>query len=194
VQVPAWLARSSVYKRVPAGVRWRLDQVILTRPEDCATLEAIAERFDLQSRFGVSDQTLRSYASRLEAYARPVVASQLMAAVLGCLPEGYRRQLMAGNQVLLLSRVANALTAEESVALTVPDLARLTSALSALAGRMTPASRGRPESTRKASTAEQAAPAVGPAEAPAQLAEAVRMIYGLSWPIQDTPKDADSSV
>ena len=185
IEVPAWLARSSLYKRVPAAVRAELDDAILLRPTNCATLEEIAEQFQLTERYKVSLPMLRTYARKLEELARPVMASQLIAGLLGCLPEGYRQRLVAGSQVLLLSRVVQALTAEDDSGLSVADLAKLASILSALAGQSVLSEKKRGRSRSKASGEHErdsdgdrpAAPAN-----PTKLAEAVRAIYGISWP------------
>jgi len=179
---PARLTQSSVYRRVPAAVRCRLDQAIVLRPADCTTPEAIAEKFDLEKRYGVSLSVLRSYARKLEQFVRPAVASQFLAGVLGCLPESYRRQLVAGNQVLLLSRVVQALTAPGESGLPVSDLARLASLLSSFA-RQTRATPGPTCPHQSENTSEKKGPDTPVTDPdPTRLAEAVRTVYGLPWP------------
>jgi len=180
--LPEWLTRSSIYKKVPVAVRGRLDEAILLRPAKCATLEQIAEKFELSQRYGLSHSSLRSYARKLEKFVRPAAASQLMAGVLGCLPEGYRRRLVAGGQVLLLSRVVQALSAEGGAELSVAELAKLASVLSAVgsrsrltADRAKAAHKDRPLPTGESGPKS-------PAGDPVKLAEAVRMLYGLPWP------------
>ena len=65
-EAPPALARTSVCKRVPIAVRTRLDEAILLRPDDCPTLEAIADKFALTDRYGIKGPALRTYARRLE--------------------------------------------------------------------------------------------------------------------------------
>jgi hypothetical protein len=185
--LPAWLTRSSVYKKVPVAVRGRVDEAILLRPAKCATLEQIAEKFELAGRYGISHSALRSYARKLEQFVRPAVASQLMAGVLGCLPEGYRQRLVAGGQVLLLSRVVQALSAEGGAELSVAELAKLASVLSAVGSRSrSPAAGAKAAPHTRSSSAGEVDPKP-PTGDPAKLAEAVRMLYGLPWP-PDKPK------
>lgn len=189
--LPSWLTRSSIYKKVPVAVRGRLDEAILLRPADCATLEQIADKFELASLYGISTSVLRSYARKLEQFVRPAAASQLMAGVLGCLPEEYRQQLVAGGQVLLMSRVVKALSDEGGTELSVADLAKLGSVLSAVGGRPS-VSATRIKSTQKkrsskddASEQESVAgesASISSSHDPTKLAEAVRMLYGLPWP------------
>ena len=182
--MPDWLTRSSVYKKVPISVRGRLDEAILLRPADCATLDQIADKFELAERFGISGSALRSYARKLEQFVRPAVASQLMAGVLGCLPEAYRQRLIAGGQVLLLSRVVQALLAEGGAELSVADLAKLASVLSAMGNRSRlPALKAKAAPTTRTSQTGEGEPDPEPAAGnPTKLAEAVRMLYGLPWP------------
>lgn len=194
IPVPASLMRSSVYRKLPVGVRAQVDEAILARPAASPTLEAIAERFKLHERFGISSTSLRSYAGKLERYVRPAVGAQIMAGVLGCLPPGYRRRLLAGSQVLLLSRVVQALLNSESAEMSVADLAKLASVLSSMArqGASTPrrAAGGRDSDQaarrggRRSSTGKHSADEAGPIDAgdPAKLAQTVRMLYGLPWP------------
>ena len=199
--LPEWLTRSSVYKKVPVGVRGRLDEAILLRPAECATLDQIAEKFELAERFGISGTALRSYARKLEQYVRPAAASQLMAGVLGCLPEGYQQRLLAGSQVLLLSRVVKSLSAEGGGELSVAELAKLASVLSAMGGRSRvptahskssrpPASGSKTIRGMHSSTSDEGEPDLSAATGnPTKLAEAVRMLYGLSWPpVEQHPK------
>lgn len=174
-----------LYKRVPAAVRSRLDRAILLRPENLATLEAIADQFKLAERYKVSLAALRTYTGKLEQFVRPVLTSQLMAGVLGCLSEEYRQQLVAGSQVLLLSRVIKALTADGEAALSVADLAKLASVLSSFAGRATTARAKTDRARGKRRGNNEDAGAALSAANPTKLAEAVRTLYGLSWPPGD---------
>jgi len=189
--LPGWLTRSSVYKKIPVAVRGRLDEAILLRPSDCATLEQIADKFELTGRYGISASVLRSYTRKLEQFVRPAAASQLMAGVLGCLPEEYRQKLLAGGQVLLLSRVIRALSAEGGTELSVADLGKLATVLSAVSGRsISPSIKTRTTSKKRSSqnsdsmqeSASSAFDSSTLSHDPTQLAEAVRMLYGLPWP------------
>ncbi|UCD30589.1 MAG: hypothetical protein JSV03_09020 [Planctomycetota bacterium] len=183
--VPTCLARSNVYKRVPSRVRSQLDEAIVLRPDGCASLEAIADKFQLGRRYKVSLSSLRSYARKLEEFVRPAMTSQLMAEILGCLPDSYRQQVVAGGQVMLLSKVLQALSIDRGSALTVAELARLASVLSGVSSRgnmgRTAASgyhdgeKGEQTDTDTDSTS------------PNKMAEAVRMLYGLPWP----PREAN---
>lgn len=193
--LPEVLRRSAVCRKVPLTVRGPLDQAILLRPADCPTLEAIAARFELQARYGVSLAALRSYARKLEQLVRPAAASELLAGVVGCLPEDYRHRLVAGSQVLLLSRVIQALAGETGSQLTVAELARLAAILGGMAGeRHAPSdSRSRrrqprpPSSPSSPTASDDTPPATGN---PHRLAEAVRTLYGLPWPITGEPANA----
>ena len=178
--VPEWLTRSVIYKRVPIKVRRRLDAALLKGSVDNAALQAIAADLKL-STYGVSVGILKKYAVRLEQWVRPSLTAQLLAGVLGCLPEDYRRQLVAGSQVLLLSRVIQALSSDGKDALPAADLAKLASILSALGISTSKAaaklmSKGTAKDSKK-----------DPSEPPlvldkAVMAKTVRELYGLNWP------------
>lgn len=179
--VAASLARSVVYRRLPVSLRSRLDSAILLRPKKLPTLEAIADHFEL-AKHGISPAALRSYARRLEDLARPAATGQILAAVFGCLPGAYRRQLMLGSQVMLLSRLVAALSSNQSEALSVAEMARLGTVLSAMA---------RPRHTRENASAKRSHRKTAP-DAPANLQplkikELVRSVYGLSLPAPETP-------
>ncbi|NLX14568.1 MAG: hypothetical protein GXY44_13075 [Phycisphaerales bacterium] len=180
--LPVWLARSSVYRRVPVAVRSRLDAAILLRPQDCPTLEAIAVKYQLAERYGISRAALRVYAGKLEQLVRPRVASQVLAGVLGCLPVSYRRKLAAGSEVMLLSRLAQTLSNDNPSSLTVADLAKLAGLLKALGQTCITdhARKPRREKNRaRALSAPESESAVSDSD---RIAEAVRTLYGLSWP------------
>ncbi len=181
-RVPAGLARTSVYRRVPAAIRSRLDKAILLHPDERATLEAVAAEFKLAERYRITPTALQTYARKLEQLIRPVLTSQLIAAALGCLPESYRQQLVDGSQVLLLSRIVQGLTTGDESGLPVADLAKLASILSAVAGRTTTARARTRGAGGKPTSASKDADAPVSAADPAKMAEAVRMLYGLSWP------------
>ncbi len=177
VRSPAGLCRTAVYRRVPREVRMRLDAALLDRAEGTAALQAIADRFELRNRYGLSLPALRTYARRLEAFCRPVLASAILAAMLGGLPAAFRRSLQHGSEVLLLSRLAATLNRTDDDALTVADLVRLGSMLATLTGRKS----RRPCARRGAGKA-------GPPDA-SQLARTVRELYGLN--LTDAPPAAD---
>jgi len=175
LRASTWLTRSPVYRQVPLEIRNKVDEAILLRPPGCQSVASIAARFQLKERYGISTRMLASYASRLERFIRPAVTSQVMAGVLGCLPEKYRRQLVAGSQVLLVSRVIQALSDEESAAaLSVAELAKLAYVLASFSGR------ARAQQPGAAGTDQQSAtePGSSPRDV-TQLAEAVRVVYGL---------------
>lgn len=180
---PQWLLRSTVYQRLPARERARLHRAIILRPAGLQTLAAIAEKFELAEKYGISATALRSYAERLEQLVRPAVTSQVVAGVLGCLPEAYRRQMVAGSQVMLISRVLQTMESPDAT-LSVAELAKLASILAAL-GRQgerprKPARRG--TTGRNGTEADESANDAAQTAEPTRLAEAVRTLYGLSWP------------
>jgi len=188
--VPPGLARSAVYRKVPLGVRCRLDRLILLRPKGCATDEAIAKRLMLTERYGVSVTALKRYARQLEELVRPMVSSQLIAAIMGCLPPEFRRSVTDGSQVLLLGKVVQALNGLDdngdkmpNRTLSVADLAKLATVLRAIrppkarldgggempnAGELDERQGDNPNTLRGDSGV---------------LAATVRTAYGLSWPL-----------
>lgn len=181
VAVRPALARTSLYRRVPTSIRRQVDRALLLRPEACATLDAVAARFKLGERFGVTREALRTYARRLEGLVEPVIAGNLVAAILGCLPESYRRRLADGGRILLLSRVVQALT-QGQAKLAPADLAKLAGLVAAVDGKTTI----RPEKSKAykpgkalAQRSRRQQPTLADAR---NLAEAVHMIYGLDWP------------
>ncbi len=179
--IPAWLARSGVYRRIPVTVRGRLDAAILLRPKDCPTLEAIADKFKLAERYGISRAALRTYAGKLEQLVRPMAASQVLAGVLGCLPASYRRKLAAGSEVMLLSRLVKTLNDEKTSTLAVADLAKLAVLLKTVRYPYRKSTTPKRRHNRSPRDSVNPSPdsAVGDSE---QMAEAVRTLYGLSWP------------
>lgn len=187
-RVAAALLRTAVFQRVPVAVRRELDRLILLRPDEAATLKAIADRLELNSRFGVTLDSLKTYARRLEQLVRPVLVSHVLAGVLGCLPEAYRREMLDGSRVLLLSRVVKALSADERDSLSVADLGKLGSLLST-AGR-SPGTSHRSGGTPERSTRDTDPPVSS--SSPVEMAEAVRMLYGLSWPPEEESPAPDT--
>ena len=186
---PAWLLRSAVFRKMPADARLRLESAILLRPSGCGTLEAIARTFELKSRYGLSLAALRNYARKLEQWVRPAVASQVMAGVLGCLPDDFRRRLINGSQVLLLSRVNQALGDEDGPPLSVAELAKLADVLKSLA-------RGRAGSAGNAPSDGQECGEHAPNGTELDLekmTKAVRVLYGLPWPLDAHCEDASPS-
>ncbi len=184
--VPAWLTRTQVYRRLPLSVRGDLDEAILHRPAGCSTLEAVYEKFDLAKRYGVSLASLKTYAARLDRLVRPAAASQVVAAVLGCLPADHRDRLVAGTQVMLLSKVVHALTREEqeeeAAPLSIADLGRLAGVLRSVTAANRANTGARSDGKRRASKSG-CEPDLPPGTDQDTLAEAVRMLYGLPWPL-----------
>jgi hypothetical protein len=184
-RVAAALVRTSVCRRVPVLIRQQLDRAILLRPDDAPTLEAIARKFELAERYGVTLASLRTYARKLEELVRPVVTSQVVAGVLGCLPEEYRQGLLAGSRVLLLSRIVQALSGHDGASLSVSDLGKLATILSAAARAAPAPSEPKRPAGKGARRTRDADTSLTPSD-PTQMAEAVRLLYGLSWPPQET--------
>jgi len=124
------LVRTLVHRRVPLSARRKLDRAILLRPEGCRTLDAIEAKFRLTNKYGVSRTSLRTYARKLERVAEPIFAGNLAAAIMGCMPATYRTDVAAGSQIILVSRLVQALTKKRPESgLEVADLVRLASAL-----------------------------------------------------------------
>jgi len=172
-EVPGWLASSPIYKRFSIHLRQKLDAALLNRPSD-AMLESIAAQFKL-STYGITVATLKKYARKLEQWVRPSLAAQVLGGVLGCLPKSYRRHLLAGGEVLLLSRVMQALTADGQHALPVGDLAKLASVLTSFA-RSNVKKEGK--KTDKDATRQGSEPAMDHDH----FVRRVRDIYNLEWP------------
>jgi hypothetical protein len=136
------------------------------------------------------------------------MANHLMSGLLGCMPRRYRERLVAGSQVLLLSRVVQALTRAQPEAqtaadsgetddadpLSVSELAKLASILSSLTARVTPD--GAKTATKRSKQKSTGSQTGRPGDAQNtkvdhdKLSEAVRMLYGLDWPAE---KHANSS-
>ncbi|MBI4578454.1 MAG: hypothetical protein HY718_02060 [Planctomycetes bacterium] len=184
------MLRSPIYRRLPVRERARLDRAIILRPAGCKSIDAIAEHFHLVEKYGISVTALRTYAGKLEEFVKPTLTSQVLAGVLGCLPVSYRRRLVAGSEVMLVSRILQALN-DEKMGLTVAELARLGSILSGLARRGAasnrPAGRGKPSGTD--ARPDESADRNGPD--PVKMARTVRLLYGLSWPLSGTGRDGD---
>ncbi|GMU21740.1 MAG: hypothetical protein AMXMBFR13_18300 [Phycisphaerae bacterium] len=177
------LARTAVFRLLPGTTRAKVDNAILTRPQGLGTLEAIAHRFELQEKFGITMAALKTYARRLERALRPMATGEVVTGILGCLPVSYRRRLLAGNEVLLLSRVSQSLSGEShQPVLPVSDLARLAVVLKSLAnrlGRVKTAGSGRGGGKQEANGAIE----------PSNLGAAISKVYGLDWP----PRNLDES-
>jgi hypothetical protein len=177
------LARTAVFRCLPGTTRAKVDNAILTRPQGLGTLEAIADRFELQERFGITLSALGTYARRLERVIRPMATGEVITGILGCLPVSYRRRLLAGNEVLLLSRVSQSLSGESRMpVLPVSDLARLAVVLKSLANRLGRGKAGR--NGRRGGKHEANA-----AMEPSSLGAAISKVYGLDWP----PRNLDES-
>lgn len=176
------LLKSPVVIRLPRDLRSRLDRAVIERAVTGASLESIARDLDL-SRHGVSLAAVRRYAAVLEEVLRPVASAQVIAGVLKCLPSRARRDILAGNQLLLLSKVACALSEASASDLPAGELVKL-------AGVLRSAAQGRSR-TRRGKAAK------GGGEDlldPTQMGPALRMLYGLSWPFPEgTTADPEKS-
>ncbi len=179
------LARTRIYRSLPVFVRAQLDSAILLRAPGCRTLEQIGKRFELQAKHDISHTALKEYAGKLEQLIRPAMTSEVIAGVLGCLPEDCRERLLAGSQVMLVSRVIQALADEESAgSLSVADLARLATILRS-ATRQSRVSGG--SSTRRGGI-DCAATGNVPLNED-EIAQAMAHVYGLLCPGQsDRPR------
>lgn len=201
----AALQRTSVYRKLPVAARAALDRDLLTRPPGRATLETVAAHHQLEHRYGIQARALRTYARRLERLVRPALASQLVSGLLGCMPEAFRQQLIAGSQVLLLSRVVAALLDDargedeegSGRSLSAADLAKLASVVNAVAGRSRSRGRSRPgrrEDGSPGAPSGASTPGAPPDEPdPEKISRAVRWLYGLDWPppSSDAPAPGD---
>ena len=177
--------RSPVYRKLPVRTLARLHEAIVLRPAGMNSAAAIAAHFDLPGRYGISVAMLKTYAARVEEMVRPAVTSQVLAGVLGCLPESHRRRLIAGSEVLLVSKMLQALE-HAGTALSVAEMAKLGSILGSLGRRESrriqrPSSSGTPD----ASDSSVESKGHGTRQSPIKLAETVRLLYGLSWPPED---------
>jgi hypothetical protein len=193
--VPAGLTRTAVYRKVPVAVRCRLDKAILLRGTNGNAVDEIHAEFDLAERFGVSARALRSYARKLADLVKPAMSAQVMAAMLGCLPNSYRSQLVAGSQTLLLSRVISALTDDRAEALSASDLGRLATVLEAIAKRSNDADTKTGSKKRRSKKHNSISDDTDLADE-SKVAQAIRMVYGLTWPtegaaegVSDMPQD-----
>lgn len=181
-QAPIELARSRVYRQVPGRVRRRLDGVLLSRGCDRHSVSEVARAFRLRERYGITPAALEQYARKLEAVARPFLSSRLTTAILGCLPDSFRQQVVVGGQVLLLSRVVRALTDRPDEPLPAADLVKLASALRALAQVPRDARRSVRRSGGRRGDDADADASDGMSGATAELDRAIRQVYGLAWP------------
>lgn len=174
--LPEWLVRSPVYNRVPMFERSKLDHAIIFRPAGMASLQAIADAFKLTEKYQVSLAELTAYADKIEQLVRPEITSHVLAGVLGCLPKSYRRQIVDGSEVLLISRLFKALN-DQDTTLTVAEMAKLASILLSLARR--PVSAGGKPGRQKMRPGHRADEPDANGQEPIKLAETVRLLYGL---------------
>jgi hypothetical protein len=177
--------------------RTKLDRAIIFRPPGLKTVAAIMCHFALQEKYELSAEEVTAYAEKVEQLVRPEVTSQVMAGVLGCLPKAYRRQLVAGGEVLLVSRVLQALNTQET-GLTVAEMAKLASIPMSLARRSGSEQQGgvgggRVRKSRSGQAHGGDDPSAEGGGDPIKLAESVRLLYGLSWPPGDSERDSNSS-
>jgi len=102
-------------------------------------------------------------------------------ALFGCFPDKYRQKLMAGREIILVSRVLQVLCGDENNRLSVAELAKLASMISSYGGRSTTAEKPARRASQKSTghnDQEKEAGAVSPDSA--RLAETVRTLIGLS--------------
>jgi len=170
---------------VPLSARRRLDRAILLRPEGCRTLDAIEAKFGLTNKYGLSRANLRTYARKLEGIAEPIFAGNLAAAIMGCMPATYRTDVAAGSQIILVSRLVQALTKKEPESgLKVADLVRLSSALRSATSTMNAVKTG---GTRGCGHSSDGREKMGKTSSFAAslptLTEVVRTVYGLELPV-----------
>lgn len=177
------LIASPVIQRVPAAVRRRLDRALFQRTGRGLTLEQVAQELDL-GRFGVSMDNLTGYAAALDELIRPVASAQIVAGMLGCLPASLRARILRGNQVLLLSKLQQVLWESQASVIEAGELVKLATVLKSAAHRRR---RKGGTSKKKNMRADEAL------FDEARMAEAVRSLYGLTWPpAQTRMRPADS--
>lgn len=181
-ELAAGLARSVVYRKVPPALRARIDRAILMPSEGDASVGQVAGELKLAERYGITEAALQTYVEKVETLMRPAVRSQIMAAVLSCLPREYRRRLFEGSQVLMVSRVLGALTNPDS-GLSVAEMAKLAAILHTMSGGR--AARAHARMVRRggspASESGSSGDAGGSHDA-SRLPESIRLLYGLPWP------------
>lgn len=174
-RVATILGTSPVIRQVPFQVRSRLERLLFERVSNSESTQAIAEELELE-KHGISVADLQSYRDALDELIRPVASVQVIAGVLGCLPEKYRRRLMMGNQVLLLSKVAKALADTQKEDFAAGELLKLASVLRAAALTQ--------ERGRKPVPGSRADKKAGPDLLDfGIMTRAVRTLYGMIWPL-----------
>jgi len=123
------IARTRVYRLLPAGERAELDAAILVSTADCSTVVTTAEKLGLAERFGVRMTDIRHYASLLESFARPIMAALAVSALIKALPRRLTTGLHRANKVLIWSRLVQRLSDPESERLTASEFARIAALL-----------------------------------------------------------------
>jgi hypothetical protein len=168
------LARSTVVRKLPLRLLARVERAVLGRASSGKTLDDIAANLSLETH-GITPGALKQYARMLDELIRPVAAAQVMAGVLGCLPETYQRRILTGNQVLLLSKVAHILTH-------TPDDKIQSSELVKLAGVLRSAARHSQKSSEQTERKGKASRSVETLNIE-EMGRAVRSVFGLCWPM-----------
>jgi hypothetical protein len=181
-RVTAVAAESPVLRKIPLRVRTRLDAALIHRSTTGETMSEIGGRLKLD-KFGVTSAELERYAEMLEELIRPIACSQFVAGVLGCLPAAYRRRLMTGNQILLMSKVAKILSQSNKEEFAAGELVKLANVLRAAA---------QPRVSTRQSRSAKAAGKQDPKDATIaavdflsdeRVIRDVRSLYGLTWPL-----------
>jgi hypothetical protein len=127
-------------------------------------------------RFGLKPELLEEYATRFDALIRPIASSQIIAGILGCLPASTRARMLKGNQMLLLSKLAQVLVEAQEVKLESGEMVKLAGVLR---------SAGQVQRTETGSSARSKGRPSNPDAAlfdHDRFGRAVRVLYGLSWP------------
>jgi hypothetical protein len=124
------LQRTKVYRAVPFEERASLDAMLILRPVDCSTVESVADKLDLATRFGLCVTDIRLYARRLEAFARPMMAGLAFSALVRALPPHLTEGLGRTSHVVIWSRLVQHLSDEKAKPLTASEFAKLAALLS----------------------------------------------------------------
>lgn len=166
------LADSPVCRRLPVDVRLRLEHALFDRGRTGKTLEQISDELSL-TKYLICPGDVTDYARTFDELVRPAVSAQVLAGVLGCLPASYRKRLVRGSEVLLLSKLTQALSADSEETISVSELMKLASILRAAAGKRA-VHRERQRGKRRAASMESFSDD--------HVSAAVGRLYGLSWP------------
>ncbi len=181
-RAPGSITKTKVFRQLPVALRMKLDRALLASVPGRHGVKPLIERFALEP-YGITPAALLRYARLLHEAVRPAATSQVMSSLLGCLPDAQRQSLLEGSRVLLLSRVIRVLSEAGAESLSVNDMQRLASILKSMGDA---SSRGLRRSSPDISSAnanshnKEGFPEPGEA-----LAESVRLLYGLPWPLEE---------